>query len=494
MCASCASPPASDRLRVSDAAGTFLAVLRRNSAVSLAVLVGLLLVAAQPAQAAKIRLEPAAHRDARDVAASPLDVVGATFGQREARLTLQLRTRQAWTPADLNPTAGRALCVDLFYGSRVAAQARICVVPHGGRAALVHQRLNDAGAVVEQRALPAEVDRPNTRRLVAGFTRVEAGLARGRLRWRVVSRWTDGGACPLTAPCTDLAPNQGAYSERIGFVAGPSCFGAAARNPASRCSNPALRRAVVPTPRVAQGTPNAYCTSDSRVGFVSVCRFGVSRELASSSMALVGDSHAQHWRGALEVVAQGKRWHGLSITRSGCPLTRAIPVLPGKRRSQECRLWNNQVQDWFKHHPEVSTVVVAAHAGANTKGGTQRGYRAAWNLLPSSVRNIIVIRDTPSIGGLSSCIRRAIAKRKHAGLDCAVTRGRGLRYDDHYAAARSSRNARVRPVNLTPFFCSARRCFPVVGGALVHKEGEHMTRVFAGTLGRFLLAAINRVT
>ncbi|MGH2919557.1 MAG: SGNH hydrolase domain-containing protein [Solirubrobacteraceae bacterium] len=469
-------------------------MLRRPLAVLLVALAGLIAAATQPAQAAKLRFGPVPHRDGRDVAISPLDVVGASFGQREARLTLRLRTRSSWNPGDLDGRVARDLCVELFYGSRTGPRARICVISRAGNAALLYLRLNDAGQVDEQRALPAAVSRPSRRVLEAGFTRVEAGLPRGRFRWRVVSRWTGGATCPLAAPCTDLAPNRGTFSERIGFVAGPRCFGAAARNPGHRCSNPALRRAVIPTPRVAARTPNAHCASDSRVGLVSACTFGVSTLLASTTVAIVGDSHAQHWRGALEVVAQAKRWHGVSITRAGCPLTHARPIIPGRVATRNCRLWIGQVEDWFRRHSEVTTLVVAAHAGARAAGNRQRGYRAAWNALPSSVRNIIVIHDAPSIGKQAGCIRRALALRRPPGLACAVPRRRGLRRDPHYAAARRSGSRRVHAIDMTRFFCDPRVCFPVIGGALVHKDGAHMTRVFAGTLGRFLLGRINRVT
>lgn len=457
------------------------------------MLAGSLVLAASAAQAAKLRFGPSPHHDARDASGSPLDVTSATFGQREARLTLRLRTRSSWNASDLDPAAGRTLCVELSFGSRTAPQANICVTERGGKAALHYLHFNDAGQVDEQRALSASVSRPSGRELDAAFTRVDAGLPRGRFRWRVISRWTDAATCAAAAPCVDLAPNKGSYTERIDFVAGPSCFGAAARNPAGRCSNPALRRSVIPTPRAAARTPNAYCESAAPTGLVRPCGFGVSEAMASTTMAVVGDSHAQHWRGALEVVAQEKRWRGLSITRAGCPLTRASPVLPGKSATRNCHLWLLAVQDWFTRHPEVTTVFVAAHAGARTRGGTKAGYRAAWNALPSSVRHIIVIRDTPSIGKQSGCIRRAVAQHKRPGLACAVKRSRGLRPDEHYAAARSSGSSRVRPIDMTRFFC-ARMCFPVIGGALVHKEGEHMTRAFAGTLGRFLLARVNRVT
>ena len=41
--------------------------------------------------------------------------------------------------------------------------------------------------------------------------------------------------------------------------------------------------------------------------------------------------------------------------------------------------------------------------------------------------------------------------------------------------------------------CDARRCFPVVGGALVHKDEHHMTTVFARTLWPYLARRVDRL-
>ena len=52
---------------------------------------------------------------------------------------------------------------------------------------------------------------------------------------------------------------------------------------------------------------------------------------------------------------------------------------------------------------------------------------------------------------------------------------------------------RVQVINLKRFQCSQHRCFPVVGGVLVHKDIDHLTQLFATTLGPYLLRAYNRL-
>ena len=45
---------------------------------------------------------------------------------------------------------------------------------------------------------------------------------------------------------------------------------------------------------------------------------------------------------------------------------------------------------------------------------------------------------------------------------------------------------RTSVVDLTKVFCGRRRCFPVIGGALVFKDVHHLTPVFSRTLGPIL--------
>ncbi|MDQ5807310.1 MAG: acyltransferase, partial [Actinomycetota bacterium] len=69
---------------------------------------------------------------------------------------------------------------------------------------------------------------------------------------------------------------------------------------------------------------------------------------------------------------------------------------------------------------------------------------------------------------------------------CAMARGAVLRPDPAAAAARRFGSKRVRLVDMTRYFCDARVCFPVVGGALVHKDAGHMTAAYGATLAPML--------
>lgn len=273
------------------------------------------------------------------------------------------------------------------------------------------------------------------------------------------------------------------------------CFGAAARDASRPCRDPKLRLTVLPAPEDAVLEPNAECTPVGQTKVLLPCAFAARADEAEQVVALVGDSHASHWRAAVQVAAETKDWRGISITRSGCPFSKAVADLGDKVQTNRCRQWNRATLRWFADHPEVHTVFVSQHSGGDvvvpsgrsTEATQIAGYQAVWKALPGSVTRIFVIRDTPRNTTTSNdCIERAQAARKPAGPACAVPLSRALRPDPAVAAARRTTNRRVKVIDLTSYMCSKRMCLPVIGGALVHKDIDHLTQTFSATLGPYL--------
>ncbi|HWC26624.1 MAG TPA: SGNH hydrolase domain-containing protein [Solirubrobacteraceae bacterium] len=441
--------------------------------------------------------DPQQHRDGADAAGSPLDLRAVSLGQRGTEVVLRFATAGDWEPSQLSNIEGRALCVRLFYGGLQTPRSRICVYDKGeGFAGLAYSRLDPFGNAVENRIINAGIYRFDKRSLRAVFEPSAANLDQGVFSWQAESTWS----CPDRPRCHDVAPDRGGVVAQIKPLAEPRCFGAASRNPRYRCVNGHLRLAVIPTPAEAALTPNARCTVVSvRVPYS--CQFGVRAAVANREVALVGDSHAAHWRGALEVVAQARRWRAFSLTRAGCPFSTAAPALPKARRAS-CQSWRRAVRQWFTRHPKVQTVFVSQLSTAGVRGRRGRdraeykirGYMRAWRLLPRTVRQIIVLRDTPySTANSPLCVERAMRRRRPAGTACAIARRRVLRRDPAAIATRRDRSRRVHLIDLTRYMCSRRLCFPVVGGALVHKDLTHITSLFAGTLGPFLARRVDRL-
>lgn len=447
---------------------------------------------ASAAQAKGLRFEPAWHPDAHDVAGGPLDLTRVAFGQQDTRLVLRIVSGSAWDPVTLSQPAGRSVCLVLSFQSLKTPRRRICVWSAGGAPVLRVATLDPATAIAgPDRPVPATITRPDGRTLEAVFSPLDVDLPMGDYAWRIASSWRDDTHCTGVG-CIDLAPDTGPGQDRRRLLVQPRCFGAASRA-RKRCVSPALRTTVFPTPADSLIAGNAPCETIPPEPGIYQCTWGASRATASASVAIVGDSHAVAWRGALEVVAQSKHWFGVTMSRAGCPLTMAQIVLPTPEQSQGCTIWNGLLQGWFRRHPEVSTVLVAAH-NARFKGSAGEGYLRAWRALPDTVKRIYVIRDFPLVGTGSAerCVLRAIKHHKPAGTLCAEKRSRVLHGDAMADAAKRVTSGRVRFIDMTKYMCDRRLCYPVVGGALVNKPTAHLTRIFSTSVGPYMLRAINR--
>lgn len=294
------------------------------------------------------------------------------------------------------------------------------------------------------------------------------------------------------------APDAGTLS-----ILGDPCFGAASRAPGRLCQSPVLRGAVVPSPQRARIFVPAACDPLPRTGALFACGWGAPAATATRTVALLGDSHAAHWRPAVERVARRLGWRGVSMSRPGCPITTAVPKLPTQALSLDCMRWNRAVQRWLAERSQITVVFVSQHRGTvrpppgqSSAAARQHGYLRAWRrMLADHVRHVIVLRDVPrATPGTLGCVARAIAADRLAGPACAVPRRYALPPDPAAVAAGRPGTASIQVADLSDVFCSPRLCPPVIGGALVHRDTQHLTRLFARSLGPLLLVQVRRLT
>lgn len=219
-------------------------------------------------------------------------------------------------------------------------------------------------------------------------------------------------------------------------------------------------------------------------------------------IALIGDSHALHWRAALDVVANAERWEGHSITAPGCFFSTAVKVMFVGAREM-CVAWFDATRRWLAAHREIHTVFVSQNAdtpidvpaGEDAADRKVEGFRAAWSALPRNVRRVVVIRDTPASSATTlGCLKRTIAAHEQRpGAACAFDRATAVRKDLAVSAVLRTRSPRFRYVDLTRFFCGSSECYPVIGGTLVWRDVYgHLTLEYARSLGPYLLAKVRR--
>lgn len=298
-----------------------------------------------------------------------------------------------------------------------------------------------------------------------------------------------------------LALVGGAVVAEAGSPQDPRCFGAQSRDRSKPCSNPALRNKVVPTPAEAVLATHSPCVMQEKIGELLPCVFGTPSTTATETFVLAGDSHAAHLRAALRKAADDRGWHGVSMTKTGCPLSAARPNLP-RELYEPCLRWRRELVQWLTERPAIRTLFVSQHSGASfkpTEGLADPridGYTAMWAQLPASVEHIVVLRDNPRVPPRTfDCVTRMIERRqgRRAGARCAVKRSYALREDPAVVAAKRLASPRVQVVDLSEFYCGRRECRPVIGGVLVNKDITHITNEFSRSLGPILSRKVRRM-
>lgn len=276
------------------------------------------------------------------------------------------------------------------------------------------------------------------------------------------------------------------------------CHGAAALDPDLGCRN--MTRSAVPGLDVPE--QGARCEAVAST-VESHCTFGVAPSKASRHVALIGDSHAMNWRGAMATVARDRRWRVHSMSMPGCLFSAAASELTAARR-EPCMRWYRSVRSWLNAHPEVSIAFMSHNALAPIAPGpaeryadvTLRGWARAWTALPGSVEKVVVLRDAPDpADDTLRCLRRVLAAAdRRPGPACATPRTEALRWDSAVSAATDLRAKRYRVIDLTSFFCGRRSCYPVIGGVRVYSDVlGHFTTPFSRTLGPYLLRDVRRM-
>ncbi|MFZ4895667.1 acyltransferase family protein [Plantibacter sp. Mn2098] len=287
----------------------------------------------------------------------------------------------------------------------------------------------------------------------------------------------------------------------------PACFGAAAlAEAACATSDPdsPAGASSVPDPSLADDPPER-CIAGTRDDSFDVCAYGAAQKDAVRTVALVGDSHAEQWLPAMSAVATAERWRVIVMTKSSCPFSDAVRTEPGmsaavqSTMNDSCRRWNDETMRYLAAHREITTVLVAARGrnpvvpgpGETWRQTAEGAYLDRWAQVPSSVRHIVVLRDTPRMTDSTlACVRDAA----HPAADCARARRAALEDDPQFDAALRATKAtavapgkpvigtdRVTPLDLSDLFCAAATCAPVVGGVLVYRDSHHLTWVYAAT-------------
>jgi len=323
-------------------------------------------------------------------------------------------------------------------------------------------------------------------------------------RWKVltsrpprVTLWTSLAAMMVVALVAGTAwlVNAPLYSQGTRDIAAlqenpPECFGAASVLDAS-CADADFAGEILPAPGFAgidrPEHPQCFVQlTDSRP--VS-CTFG-SDDPDAPRIALIGDSHAYQLLTTFQRMADENGWQLVTWFKGACPWNTTPLSTPGAFGAA-CTEWRERVQNAIDD-ADLDAVFTAALATTpyssagydSSHDAAVAGYREAWSTVQERGIPVITVVDNPVWEtDPNKCLRtRDVA-------ECDGVRSDVLVADDPLKEAASGLDAATL-LDFTDVYCGAELCAPVVGGANIYRDQDHLTVTFADTLAPWYTAAI----
>jgi peptidoglycan/LPS O-acetylase OafA/YrhL len=221
------------------------------------------------------------------------------------------------------------------------------------------------------------------------------------------------------------------------------------------------------------------------------CIFGDTT--ASTTVALLGDSHAEHWLPAVDRIGREKHWKVYAMVKPGCPVSDMTELLSArlKRVYSECTDWRRRMlRRIVAMRPSMVILSSYDHYIARTPDGPNwggsseawyAGLRRTYGLLATAGIRTLVIRGTPIAGfDAPACLSRRAARAPFQLRSCEYARSESLNpraIAAQDAAARGLRN--IAFVDMADRVCPTPVCSVVQRGVIVFRDDDHLTTAFA---------------
>lgn len=223
----------------------------------------------------------------------------------------------------------------------------------------------------------------------------------------------------------------------------------------------------------------------------TACWFG--NLSGSSTMVVLGDSHAAQYIDPLVDVVEPMGWKVRAMVRNGCPFS-VSPASSMDTTYTNCSEQNKvSLQKILKLHPEMVVISgmtpdaysAALHWTWKNPSDLVDGYVALIKPLADAGIKVSVILDNPYPAiSAPDCVAQhgSASQMCQTVLGTSGTGGDPLEQVAHEVPG-------VRAVNLQPYFCQNGVCPAVIGNVLVYRD-NHMTNTFAKTLAGPLKEAL----
>jgi peptidoglycan/LPS O-acetylase OafA/YrhL len=215
---------------------------------------------------------------------------------------------------------------------------------------------------------------------------------------------------------------------------------------------------------------------------------------ASIVIALLGDSHAEHWLGGLDRAGREHGWRVDAMVKGGCPVA-DISELGSerfRRYYRECARYREaMLQRIITMRP--AAVVLSSWDHYIPPDGRaedwqvspsmwERGLRRTYARLTAAGIRTIVLRDVPRTGfDVPACLSRRAARLPFARA-CTYERATSVSRIAIAAQDRAARGLPVTVLDMNDQVCDTPRCQVVRNGAIVFTDDNHLTASFSRSI------------
>ncbi len=250
---------------------------------------------------------------------------------------------------------------------------------------------------------------------------------------------------------------------------------------------------IFPAPEVAvDDVPVTYEDGCQIGGYeAEVCEYGVAD--GDLTVVLVGDSKVNQWFSAVESIAQRNGWRLLTVIKSACAFADTTLAFDGEVFTS-CVMWNADALDAIEEiQPDLVITSQGAWGGLRDPKDPQSGYVAElmvdglaqrWGQLSDMGIPVLAIAGNPNPPEeMYECVAQNPDKLTNCVFDAEYEVA-----DVQHEAAALVEKASV--VDLNRYICPDGQCASVIGGALVYRQGSHLTSTFVDSLLPVLEGAI----
>lgn len=208
---------------------------------------------------------------------------------------------------------------------------------------------------------------------------------------------------------------------------------------------------------------------------------------SSTTVALIGDSHAAMWHPALDHVARQRHWRLVTMAKVTCPLQDLQIISPYLgRQYSECEQWRQEALAQLASEQPRLVVLSMSRRYASNFGFSS--YDPAWiesltalvaDLRATTGAQVLVLGPVPDP---HTDVPVCLSGNLDDALICAPLRADGLDANGIAAEIQATSDGGGRYAVVSEWFCTAEVCPVVIGNDLVFRDDNHLTVSYAEAL------------